>query len=76
MIADKGYNTSVILAMAVERNMKVAIPPKNNRPVQREYDKYLYEMIHLVENAFLQIKEWRGISNSLCEKYRIIPRCC
>jgi transposase len=62
LIADKGYNTSVILAMAVEPNMEVVIPPKKKRPVQREYDKYLYKMRHLVENAFLRIKEWRGIA--------------
>jgi transposase len=62
LIADKGYNTSVILAMAVERNMKVVIPPKKNHLVQWGYDKYLYKMRHLVENAFLRIKEWRGIA--------------
>ena len=48
--------------MAVERNMEVVIPPKKNRLVQREYDKYLYKMRHLVENAVLLIKEWRGIA--------------
>ncbi len=31
------------------------IPPKRNRKVQREYDKDLYKLRHLVENAFLYL---------------------
>jgi transposase len=38
------------------------IPPKSNRKEQREYDKYLYKLRHLVENAFLYFKRWRGIA--------------
>jgi transposase len=40
----------------------VVIPPKKNRKVTREYDKYLYKLRHLVENAFLHLKRWRGIA--------------
>jgi len=40
--------------------MKVVIPPKKNR--QRSYDKELYKLRHLVENAFLHLKQWRGIA--------------
>ena len=42
--------------------MEVVIPPKRNRKEQREYDKYLYTLRHLVENAFLHLKRWRGIA--------------
>jgi len=38
------------------------IPPKRNRIEQREYDEYLYKLRHLVENAFLMLKRWRGIA--------------
>ncbi|MDR0249755.1 MAG: IS5/IS1182 family transposase, partial [Burkholderiales bacterium] len=38
------------------------IPPKKNRKEQREYDRYLYRLRHLVENAFLHLKAWRGIA--------------
>ena len=27
-----------------------------------EYDRYLYKIRHLVENAFLWLKRWRGIA--------------
>ena len=37
-------------------------PPKKNRKIQRDYDKYLYTLRHLVENAFLHLKRWRGIA--------------
>jgi len=38
------------------------IPPKKNRREKRDYDKDLYKLRHLVENAFLHIKRWRGIA--------------
>ena len=42
--------------------MNPVIPPKKNRKMQREYDKHLYKTRHLVENAFLHLKRWRGIA--------------
>ena len=42
--------------------MDVVIPSKKNRKDQREYDTYLYRLRHLVENAFLMLKRWRGIA--------------
>ncbi|MGI2299099.1 IS5/IS1182 family transposase, partial [Candidatus Cardinium hertigii] len=38
------------------------IPPKKNRKIKRDFDKNLYKFRHLVENMFLKIKQWRGIS--------------
>ena len=51
-----------ILAYAVSAGMKPVIPPKKNRKEQRDYDKYLYKLRHLVENCFLTLKRWRGIA--------------
>jgi len=42
--------------------MTVVIPPKSNRKEQREYDKYLYKLRHLIENAILKLKQFRGIA--------------
>jgi transposase len=42
--------------------MVSVIPPRKNRKNPREYDKNLYKKRHLVENAFLRLKEWRGIA--------------
>ena len=42
--------------------MEAVIPPRKNRKDQRAYDKHLYKLRHLVENAFLHLKRWRGIA--------------
>jgi transposase len=62
LIADKGYDTNAILEMAGAAGMRAEIPPKSNRKEQREFDRHLYKVRHLVENAFLKLKQWRGIA--------------
>ena len=42
--------------------MEAVIPPKKNRKLQRDYDRVVYKGRHLVENAFLHLKQWRGIA--------------
>ena len=60
--ADKGYDSNEIVEKAISQNINVVIPPKKNRKNQRDYDKYLYSLRHLVENTFLHLKRWRGIA--------------
>ena len=62
LLADRGYDTDAIVEEARQANMEPVIPPKKNRKVQREYDKHIYRQRHLVENAFLKLKRWRGIA--------------
>ena len=62
LLADRGYDTNELIAMAVRNKMEVVIPPKKNRKEQRPYDKDLYKLRHLVENAFQALKQWRGIA--------------
>jgi transposase len=62
LLADRGYDTNEIIAMAQNGKMTAVIPPKKNRKEQRDYDKYIYKLRHLVENAFLVLKRWRGIA--------------
>jgi len=62
LFADRAYDTNGIISMAQAAGMEIVIPPKKNRKVQREYDEYLYRLRHLVENAFLMLKRWRGIA--------------
>jgi transposase len=42
--------------------MVADIPPKKNIKIQRQYDRHLCRAGHLVENAFLKLKRWRGIA--------------
>ena len=62
LLADRGYDTSEIVAFAISAGINVVIPPRKNRKVQREYDRYLYKIRRLVENTFLWLKRWRGIA--------------
>ena len=62
LLADKGYDTQEIVDYALNSDMEVVIPSKRNRKIQREYDRHLYKLRHLVENAFLHLKRWRGIA--------------
>ena len=62
LFADRAYDTNAIIKAALSAGMQVVIPPKKNRKEQRGYDEYLYRLRHLVENAFLMLKRWRGIA--------------
>ena len=62
LLADKGYDSDAIVEQATAQGMSVVIPPRKNRKEQRSYDKHLYRHRHLVENAFLHLKRWRGIA--------------
>ena len=62
LLADKGYDSDAIIAQAHEQGMEVHIPSRKNRKEQRLHDKHLYKLRHLVENAFLHLKRWRGIA--------------
>jgi transposase len=62
LFADRGYDTDAIVSQSEKQGMKPVIPPKKNRKEPREYDKYLYKIRQLVENAFLHLKRWRGVA--------------
>ena len=63
LLADRGYDSDAIVNQAEVQGIESVIPPpKRNRKIQREYDKELYKLRHLVENAFLHLKRWRGIA--------------
>ena len=62
LIADKGYDSDAIVEQAQHQGMRAQIPPRKNRKAPRDFDKHLYRLRHLVENAFLHLKQWRGIA--------------
>ena len=61
LLADKAYDTNEIIAAASEMGMEAVMPPKSNRKEKRAYGRALYQLRHLVENGFLEFKQWRGI---------------
>jgi len=62
LLGDRAFDTNDIVNNAIENGVKVVIPPKANRIVQREYDKDIYRYRHIVENIFEILKRWRGIA--------------
>ena len=62
LLADKAYDANEVTEFARHLGMSVVIPPKRNRVAPRDCDMELYKLRHLVENAFLHIKRWRGLA--------------
>jgi len=62
LLADRGYDTDEIINFCKENGIEAVIPPKKNRVIQRDYDDFIYRLRHLVENAFLKLKQWRGVA--------------
>lgn len=62
LLADKAYDTDAILEQVKAQEIKPVIPPKKNRVTQRPYDENIYKLRHIIENAFLHLKRWRGIA--------------
>jgi transposase len=55
LLADRGYDVNSLIELARSMGMEIVIPPKKNRRDQRDYDKDLYKLRHIVENAFLML---------------------
>jgi transposase len=68
LVADKGYDTDAIAEHAEKAGMQVVIPPRSNRKQPRQYDKHIYSLRHLVENAFMRLKQWRGIATRYAKR--------
>ena len=68
LLADRGYDADYIVEQAKRQGMKPVIPSRKNRKEQRDYDRHLYKIRHLVENAFLHLKQWRGIATRHAQK--------
>ena len=62
LLADHEYDSDAMIQQAKKQGMVAVIPSRKNRKILREYDKDLYQHRHLVENAFLHLKRWRGIA--------------
>jgi transposase len=62
LLADKGYDSDAIVAKAKVEGMESVIPPRKNRKEKRDCDFGIYRLRCLIENAFLRLKQWRGIA--------------
>ena len=68
LLADRAYDSGAIARKAEKAGMQVVIPSKKNRKVQRKHDEELYKLRHFVENAFMELKRWRGIATRYAKR--------
>jgi transposase len=68
LLADKGYDSQDFVDSLEANGIEAVIPPRKNRKQQRIYDKYLYTIRHMVENAIQQLKEWRGVATRYAKR--------
>ena len=62
VFADRAYDANEILSYLNKKNTKQAAQPKYNRLYQRDYKRKLYCFRHIIENTFLSLSCWCGIS--------------
>ena len=62
LLGDKGYDADHFVDSLTARAIRVVIPPKSNRKVQRGCDFALYCERNLVERFFCTIKHFRAIA--------------
>ena len=73
LIADRGYDTNEIIKAAAREGMQAVIQPRKNLKMKQPYDRNLHKIRHLVENAFLYLKQWRGIATRCAKKSSSFP---
>ena len=63
LLADKAYDAQErVLDVLQKVQVKIVIPPKANRKLQRDFDKEMYKLRHLIENFFQKLKQFRAIA--------------
>lgn len=61
LIADKGYDSALLIEAVRAKGIEAVIPPRKNRTEQREYDRHLYRERHLIECFISKIKHYRRV---------------
>lgn len=62
LIADKAFNSNVILADLDQRGAKVVVSQHSRRASPRAIDADIYRWRHLIENFFCKLKEFKRIA--------------
>lgn len=63
LLADKAFDADErVIEPLLAAGKTPVIPPKDNRKIQRPYDKEMYKARHLVENFFCKLKQFRAIA--------------
>ena len=67
LLADKAYDSNAVRLLLASLGIIPTIPPRSNRREPVYYDVWSYKARHLVENAFADVKQFRGIATRYCK---------
>ena len=67
LIADRAYDSRNERDALAAMGLDVVIPSKKNRKIPIPHDEQAYKSRHLVENAFADLKQFRGIATRYCK---------
>jgi len=62
LLGDKAYDTNAVRDLGEELGIEITVPSKSSRKEPIPYDEYRYKGRHLVENLFVDLKHFRGVS--------------
>jgi len=62
VVADKGYDSDVLIEAIETTGAQAIIPPRSNRLTQRKVDWHRYKARNLVERFFNRLKQFRRIA--------------
>jgi len=62
VIADKGYDSRVVVEVITARGGEAVIPSRKNRIEQRDYDRDRYKDRNLVERFWNRMKHYRRVA--------------
>jgi transposase len=61
ILGDKGYDSDDLRLTIRQQNCDPVIPPRSNRKEVIDYDEFLYQARHLIENFFSKLKHFRRV---------------
>ncbi len=67
VIADRGYDSNLIIAAIESIGAEAVIPSKINRKVQRPHDPTLYKLRNRIERCFNRLKQFRRLATRYCK---------
>ena len=62
LLGDKAYDSAAVRRGLAALGISATIPGKSNRRVPIWFDAWSYQGRHLVENAFADLKQFRGVT--------------
>ena len=66
-LADKAYDSGRLRGLLVQAGVEPVIPYRKTAVEPQPVDMELYKARHLVENAFADLKHFRGVATRYCK---------